>query len=376
MKDHYTRLAAAQTIVLKLGTRLLTHPTGEINPGYIEKIVSKLVPIREQGRNLVIVSSGAVGAGMGRLGLNRRPATIPERQAAAAVGQGLLIQSYEKIFAGYGHAVAQILLTRSDLVSRRRYINARNTISTLLKWGVIPIINENDSVSVEEIKFGDNDRLSALVAGLIDADLLILCTDIDGFYNANPREVPGATLIPVVEKITPEIRKCAGDSNSGLATGGMITKLQAAEIAVHSGADMVITSGSDLDNINRILNGEPVGTLFTARDYALKPRKRWIAYGQVARGTLIVDQGAGQALIQKNKSLLAIGIVRVEGLFKRGDLVLIADTGGREIGRGLVNFSSDDLSRIIKLPSARFSEVLGRECEAEVVHRDNLVVKD
>lgn len=364
----------SQTVVIKLGTSLITHKDGAINFEYMEKLTQVVSDLCERNLEIIIVSSGAIGAGLGSLHITKKPVTIPEKQATAAVGQGLLIQYYEKYFSNYDKTVAQILLTREDIVHRQRYINACNTIHTLLEWGVIPIINENDSVSVEEIKFGDNDYLSALVAGLANADLLILLTDIDGLYNAHPSS-PGAKLINCVDEITPEIKNCAGDTQSETATGGMITKLQAAEIAMTSGINMIITNGNHLDNLYRVFKGEQVGTLFKAKDHYLRQRKHWIAYGRIVQGELKIDEGAKKALITNGKSLLAIGITEVVGEFDKGDLVLITDSGGNEIGRGLVNYSSKEIEKIRNFPSDKIENILGYEYHEEVVHRDNMVIK-
>jgi len=361
-------------IVIKVGTRLITHANGKLNISYIEKLVRELADLHNQGREIILVSSGAVGAGMGRLAMTNRPDCVREKQACAAVGQGLLIHIYEKFFSEYGQVVAQILLTRGDMINRRRYINAGNTLDTLLNWGVIPIINENDSVSVQEIKFGDNDRLSALVAALCDAGLLIILTDIDGLYRSNPYLDPQAPLVSEVYEITEEIKSCAGSSRDKLATGGMITKLDAAEIAVNSGISMIIANGKDPTVLNRIINGEHIGTYFHPQKRFLNRRKRWIAYGRIEQGRITIDDGARKALCLEGKSLLPVGITDIHGSFKQGDLVVIQDRRGREIGRGLCNFSSAELSKIKQRSCAEISSRIGRIAVDEVIHRDNLVV--
>ncbi len=361
-------------VVVKVGTRLLTHSTGKLNLGYMEKLARELSDLRNQGHEVILVSSGSIGAGRGRLNIMHKEVTIPEKQAIAAVGQGLLVQIYEKLFSEYGLIVGQILLTRTDLVSRKRYINACNTVLTLLKLGVVPIINENDSVSVEELKFGDNDRLSALVAGLSDAHLLVLLTDIDGLYTSNPRKDPEARLIPVVEKIDDKIKAGADKSHDDLATGGMVTKLQAAEIATNSGVGMYITGGSDPGVISRLIKGEHEGTYFRPQVHFLNRRKRWIAYGQVIKGWVTVDQGACNALCSSNKSLLPVGVVSVEGNFEAGDLVAVKDLNGEEIGRGLCNFSSQELARIMQRTSPEIADIIERPFAEEVIHKDNLVI--
>lgn len=362
-------------VVVKVGTRLLTGSTGRLDPGYIESLVSQIAHLQGEGKELILVSSGAIGAGMGRLRMEHRPESIPEKQAAAAVGQGLLIQTYEKLFSRHGLIAAQVLLTRADLVSRRRYINARNTLRCLLGWGVIPIINENDTVSAEEIKFGDNDQLSALVAGLIDAQLLIILTTVDGFYRGDPCRDPEAELIPVVNNITPQLKSWAGRSTDELATGGMVTKLLAAEIATSSGTGVYIANGTAPDILKRIISGETVGTYFCPRKRYLNHRKRWIAYGRVVKGSVTVDDGARRALCRGGKSLLPVGVVGVKGSFKIGDLIAMQDLEGRELGRGLSNFSSATLARLKGYTSSEIAATLGDSARPEeVIHRDNMVI--
>ncbi len=368
---HQTRPAR---IVVKVGTRLLTHTNGKLNLGYIERLTRDLADLHHQDKEIILVSSGAIGAGMGRLNMTRRPTSIPEKQAAAAVGQGLLLQIYEKLFAEYGLIVAQILLTRSDLISRRRYLNACNTLHTLLRWGVLPIINENDSISVEEIRFGDNDRLSALVAGLSEADLLILLTTVEGFFSGNPATDLEAKLIPIVDEITPALRRWAGDSGDELATGGMITKLQAAEIATHSGIGMFIADGRIPGILNQIVSGERSGTFFRPQARYLNRRKRWIAFGRVVQGSVVVDDGARDALRKDGKSLLPVGVTALKGEFKTGDLIAVFDREGCEIGRGLTNFSSAEIALIKKQCSSEIAALIGRPADPEVIHRDNLVI--
>ncbi|NLY38308.1 MAG: glutamate 5-kinase [Firmicutes bacterium] len=361
-------------IVVKVGTRLVAHANGKLNLNFIEKLVRELSDLRNRGLEVILVSSGAIGAGIGRLNMPRRPESIPEKQAAAAVGQGLLIQIYEKFFAEYGLIVAQILLTRSDLISRRRYLNASNTILTLLRWGVVPIINENDTVAVHEIKFGDNDQLSALVAGLCDADLVIVLTNIDGLYTANPRKDKTAQLIPAVKEITAEVKSWGEASDDDLSTGGMVTKLQAAEIATSSGIGLYIANGNIPAVLHRILNGEQVGTYFYPQKKFLNRRKRWIAYGRVVQGKVVIDDGARKALCHDRKSLLPIGVIDVQGSFDSGALVAVVDQSGTEIGRGLTNFSAAELLRIKSRPSSEIERLIGRTAAAEVIHRDNLVI--
>ena len=287
-----------------------------------------------KGVEVAVVTSGAVAAGMGKLGLTERPKSIPEKQAAAAAGQSSLMGRYEKVFAAHNLNVAQVLLTHEDLSSRHRYLNARNTLFTLLSYNVIPIINENDTVVVDEIKFGDNDNLSALVAGLIDADLLLILTDTDGLYDKDPRSHADARLIPLVEKIDSHIEHMAGGVGTSIATGGMITKVQAARKASSVGIPTIIASGSDMSNIDRVFASEKVGTLFLSQSEKLTSRKHWIATVLKPKGAIIVDDGARDALISKGKSLLPTGIVGVEGDFGIGDAVLLEDKEGKKVGPG------------------------------------------
>lgn len=368
------QLKDAKKIVIKVGTSTLTYPSGKLNLHYIERIVRELADLKNQGKDVMLVSSGAIGAGIGKLGLKRKPKTIPKKQATAAVGQGMLIQVYGKIFAEYGHIVAQILLTRDDLINRQRYINSRNTLTTLLKLGVIPIINENDTVAVEEIEFGDNDNLSALVAGLINADLLINLSDINGLYTSNPHVNSDAQLISYVERITPEIENLAEQTGSSLGTGGMKTKLNSAKIAVNSGVSLVIANGQKPGIIHKIINGEKVGTLIPSHRKQLHSRKKWIAYGLTIQGSILVDKGAMEAVVKDGKSLLPSGILQIRGNFHSGDTVCVLDEKGIEFARGLVNYSSRDLERIKGLKTHEIPGVLGEEGQNEVIHRDNLVL--
>ncbi len=364
-----------QKIVIKVGTRLLTYDTGKLNLGLIDRLVREIADLKNQGKEVVLVSSGAVGAGIGRLGLKRKPVSVQEKQAVAAIGQGILIQFYEKHFAEYGHVVAQVLLTREDLENRSRYLNSRNTLLHLLKFGAIPIVNENDTISTAEIEFGDNDRLSALVATLIDAHLLLILTDIDGLYTANPQHDPEATCISLVEEITPSIKKIAGKTEEMLAKGGMISKVEAAEIAMASGINMVIANGRKPNIIEMVLNGEEIGTLFCSQQDQMRSRKRWIAFGQKIKGGITIDKGAEGALKQEGKSLLSIGVVQVEGNFSKGETISIySEHSGIEVARGLTNFSAEELRQIKGCKSNEIKNILGYAGSKEVIHRDNLVL--
>ncbi|MEF9934614.1 MAG: glutamate 5-kinase [Clostridium sp.] len=360
-------------IVVKVGSSTLTYENGRINLSQIEIITRQLADLHNMGYEVILVSSGAIGAGIGKLQMKKRPTTIPEKQAAAAVGQGLLLHMYEKLFSEYGQTVGQILLTREDMTDRVRFLNSRNALFSLLEMGVIPIINENDAVVVDEIKFGDNDTLSALVASLVEADLLILLSDIDGLYNDNPRTNPDAKIINFVEEITEEVEKCAGGAGSNLGTGGMITKIKAAKIAVSSGSVMVIGNGSDPSIIKGIVSGKEIGTWFKQTDHPLQARKRWIAFGKKPMGSIKVDKGAAPAICIDNKSLLPSGVIEITGTFNEGDLVNILDNKGEEIARGLVNYPSYEIDLIKGLNSCEINSKLGHKNYDVIVHRDNLV---
>ncbi|MCL6588623.1 MAG: glutamate 5-kinase [Firmicutes bacterium] len=372
--DYLKHLQKAVRIVVKVGTSTLAHSTGKLNLNRMEQLVRQLVDLQNQGREVLLVTSGAVGAGMGRLGITQKPALIVEHQALAAIGQGLLMHVYEKLFAEYGQIVAQVLLTRSDVSDRKRYLNSRNTLLNLLKYKVIPVINENDTVATEELKFGQNDCLSALVAGLIEADLLILLSDIDGLYTANPKDDPKAKLIPLVSEITPDILAMAGGAGSSLGSGGMKTKLEAAQMATTAGVSMVIMNGNDPAQIQRIFAGVPIGTVFPSSQPAVNSRKRWIAFGPQVNGELVVDEGAERALVKNGKSLLPSGVIELRGEFEEGDLIRILNSSESELGRGLTNYGKEQLLKIKGCKSSEIQARLGYKHADEVIHRDNLVI--
>ena len=368
------QLQAARRIVVKVGTSTLTHPNGKLNYSRIEGLVRELANAVNAGKQILLVSSGAVGAGMDRLGWKEKPKTIPAKQAAAAVGQGILMHTYEKLFAEYGQVVAQVLLTREDSVNRRRYANSRNTLLTLLDIGVIPIINENDAVSIDELKIGDNDTLSANVAAIVDADLLIILSDVDGVYSANPQTDPQARLLPEIAEVTPEVEAICGGAGTMRGTGGMLTKMAAARMAMNSGIVMVIASCGRDGVVQSIIDGRPIGTLFPPRQNRLQFRKRWLAFGARIKGRLTVDKGCAQALLSNGSSLLAAGIKSVDGSFEQGSTVSIVNPDGWEIARGLVNYSTDDVRKIMGAHTHEIAEILGHKPYDEVVHRDNLVL--
>ncbi|HHT36915.1 MAG TPA: glutamate 5-kinase [Firmicutes bacterium] len=367
-------------IVVKIGSSSLTHDSGKLNLQRIDHFIRQLVDLKNQGREVIFVTSGAVGAGMGALGMKDRPQLIPEQQAAAAVGQAQLMAVYNRFLREYGEIGAQILLTAGDLENRQRYLNAYNTMTCLLRRGVIPIINENDTVATEEIKFGDNDTLSALVAGMADAELLIILSDIDGLYDGDPRQNSAAKKIDKVERISPQIEALAKGRGSRLGTGGMQTKISAAKIAVNSGIITVIGPAHHEYVIPKIVamlehgNDYSIGTTFLPGVYALSKRKHWLMYGQNASGTLVVDEGAEEALLVRGKSLLPGGIVAVEGSFQHGDLVKVVNEKGALVGKGLVNYSSAEIDQIKGRHSREIDSILGFSCGADVIHRDNLAV--
>ncbi|MDB9376190.1 glutamate 5-kinase [Nodularia sphaerocarpa] len=366
-----------QTIVVKIGTSSLTQPeSGQLALSTIATLAETLCHLRQQGHRVILVSSGAVGVGCARLGLTERPKAIALKQAVAAVGQGRLMRIYDDLFTTLNQPIAQVLLTRSDLVERSRYLNAYNTFRELLGLGVIPVVNENDTVAVDELKFGDNDTLSALVASLVEADWLFILTDVDKLYSADPRSVPDAQPISLVSSLKElaELQVQTTSPGSQWGTGGMLTKISAARIAVAAGVRTVITQGRFPQNIEKIIQGELLGTHFQPQPEPTSARKRWIAYGLVPAGKLYLDTGAIAAIAQAGKSLLAAGIKSVSGEFDAQDAVQLCDHQGNEIARGLVNYSSDDLQKIRGCHSREIFTILGYVGAETVIHRDNLVL--
>jgi len=367
-------LGGCRRLVVKVGSGLVTAPDAGADPGRIETLAAELASVRE-GREIVLVSSGAIVTGMAKLALAERPRSIPEKQAAAAVGQAALMWQYEIAFKRHDLGVAQVLLSAHDIADRGRYLNARNTLLTLLRFGVVPIVNENDTVAVDEIKVGDNDNLSALVAALIDADLLVLLTDVDGLYTGDPSVDPAARKIDTVEAVTGEIERLVWDRAGRVSVGGMATKLEAAQKAAASGIPMVIASGRESGVLRRLLAGEPVGTYFAPRADRLTARKRWIAFAVPPQGRLAVDAGALRALTHQGRSLLPSGVVAVEGDFAAGEVVaVVGRDDGREIGRGLVNFDAAEVRKILGARTSEIEARLGYRGVDEVIHRDNLVI--
>ncbi|MEG1254382.1 glutamate 5-kinase [Clostridium sp.] len=372
--DRNYYLHQVKRVVIKVGTSTLTHSTGLLNFERIEKLVRQISDINNKGIEVILVSSGAIAAGMGKLGLKIRPKTIPEKQAAAAVGQGTLIHMYGKFLSEYGKVGAQILLTRDDMSDRKRFLNIRNTFFSLLEANVIPIVNENDAVVVDEIKFGDNDTLSAMVTSSVEGDLLIILSDIHGLYDSNPKNNPKASLISDVIEITDDIISCAGQAGSSLGTGGMITKLNAAKIAVSAGASMVIVNGSEENVLNRVLDGENLGTFFHPNTNKLNARKHWLAYGTNVSGMIIIDSGAEKAIINKHTSLLPKGVLEISGVFGEGDVVSIENEEGKVIAQGITNFSSEDINSIKGVNSNKIESILGYKSYNVVIHTNNMVL--
>ncbi len=361
-------------VVVKVGSSSIAYSTGKLNLYQIEGLVRQLSDLHNQGKDVLLVTSGAIGAGTGKLGLAGRPKTIPGKQAAAAIGQGILMHIYGKFFSEYGVTAGQVLLTREDFSDRRRFLNARNTLHALLQYGVIPVINENDTVAVDEIKLGENDTLSALVAGLVDAELLILLSDVQGLYTADPRKDPQARLIREVREITPEIELLAGGAGSKLGTGGMATKISAARIASHSGVTTVLACAGEKNIVLKVVAGEQVGTVFLPSSNKLVNKKQWIAYSAAVCGEIRVDEGAALALIKQGKSLLPSGVTGVEGQFEMGSPVSIVGPDGQEIARGITSYSSSEIDRIKGAQTKEISRILGYKDYEEVVHRNNMVL--
>jgi glutamate 5-kinase len=366
---------AATTIVVKVGTRVLTGDDGKLNEQQIADLAEQVHQVIASGRKVALVSSGAVGSGMGRLGLKTRPTDLAHLQAVAAVGQSLLVEAYERSLWNYGHHAAQVLLTAEDLDHRMRYLNARNTILTLMELGAVPIINENDTVSVEELQttFGDNDRLAAIVTNLIQAPLLVLLSDVDGLYTAHPSD-PGSQCIRTVDHVDDSIREMVRDRAGQLSRGGMASKIQAARLVTAAGENVIIASGRTPHVLPKIIAGEMVGTLFLAQGQSLAARKRWIGLSVQPRGHLVLDAGARAAVEHSGRSLLAAGVVDAVGKFAKGDVVALRDQQGVEFARGLTNYCADDVRRIKGLKTHEIATTLGHCPYDEVVHRDNMVV--
>lgn len=367
-------LKTSKTLIVKVGSSLVTNNGEGLDRAAIAAWAEQISELVKQGKQVVLVSSGAVAEGMQRLGWKKRPVEVNELQAAAAVGQMGLVQMYESCFAKHGLHTAQLLLTHEDLADRKRYLNARSTLKTLLDLRVIPIINENDTVVTEEIRFGDNDTLGALVANLIEADTLVILTDQQGLYSADPRKDPNAIFINFETAGNPALEKMAGGAGSNVGTGGMLTKILAAKRAAKSGADTIIASGREPNVLVRLSAGEAIGTHLKAEQMKTVAKKQWLADHLRLGGRLILDAGAATVLTKEGKSLLAIGVVDVQGSFERGDVVACLNEQGEELARGIVNYNSQEVARIKRKPSQEIEAILGYVEESELIHRDNMVV--
>lgn len=367
-------LKMVKRVVIKIGSRVLTDDSGALDAGVISHICGSIAALRGRGLQVLVVSSGAIAAGRSELGLTEKPRTIPQKQAAAAIGQTRLMHAYQEALAPHGLKAAQVLLTGEDLGSRQRFLNARSTLNALLEFGVVPVINENDTVVVDEIKFGDNDNLSALVTNVAEAHLLLILTDIEGFFTADPRTDPAARLVPLVRGITREIERAAGGAGSGVGTGGMATKVAAAKKAGKNGVPTILIEGKRQGGIEAAMRGDEVGTLFLPGGEAIKGRKHWIAYTLKPTGRIIVDDGAREVLLRKGKSLLPSGVDRVEGRFERGACVRICGMDGKEFARGLSDYSGAEISRLAGRKSSEIEKILGYRYADVIIHRDNLVI--
>jgi glutamate 5-kinase len=368
-------MRAARRIVVKVGSSLLAKRGVGLDRAYVGRLADAIAQAKADGRVLALVTSGAIAAGLERMGIRERPKSLRHLQAAAAVGQIELAHAYTEEFGRHGFTVGQVLITRDGIENRERYLNARNTLLTLLADGIIPIINENDTVSVDEIRFGDNDTLAALTAALVDADLLVIFTDVAGFCAGDPSREGGAEVIAEVDEVTPELESMALGPGSSFGSGGMRTKLAAARTATARGSAMVLASGRDPGALSRILSGESVGTFFRPRSHPLEARKAWIAYASARTGTVVVNDGAKAAILDRKTSLLAVGIKSVRGAFRRGDTIGIADESGREFARGVTCYSADEVERIKGMKSDDLPAALGADyAEPEVVNRDDLAV--
>jgi glutamate 5-kinase len=361
-------------IVVKVGTSSITYPTGKVNLGKMELLARDLSDLHSSGREVVLTSSGAVGAGVGKLNCPP-PSSLPEKQALAAIGQGILMHMYEKFFSEYSKSVAQVLLTRDCFSDPERYLNSRHTLFSLLHFGVIPIINENDTVAVDELKFGDNDTLSAMVACNVEADLLIILSDIDGLYDSDPRKNKNACLISEVSEITEAMLESSKTRGSSLSSGGMFTKLAAARMTMPNGIPLVIASSDEPNVVRRVVDGESVGTLFVpSREEGYASRRRWIAAGSSAKGSVVVDDGAAEALLRRGKSLLPSGVKKVEGRFEPGDVIAVKNASNVEIARGVSNYNHDDAAKIMGRRTGEIEKILGRRDYEELIHRNNMAV--
>ena len=375
MNNITQNLANCTTLVIKVGSSLVTAEGRGIDQNALDNWATQIAAVQKMGKRIILVSSGAIAEGVKRLGWAKRPTAVNELQAAAAVGQMGIAQAYEHAFAPHNIITAQILLTHDDLRNRTRYLNARSTLQTLLDKGIVPIINENDTVTTDEIKLGDNDTLGALVTNLIDADALLILTDQRGLYDSDPRKNPNAQFISQISAAHPELENMAGGAGSNVGTGGMYTKVLAAKRAALSGASTVVASGHEEKVIMRLLQGESIGTLFTSEFSRVNARKQWLLGHIQISGSIVIDEGAEQALLNKHSSLLPIGCIAVHGHFQRGELITVLNSKNQEIARGLSNYSSSEAQKILKSPTHKINDKLGYAHEDELIHRDNLALQ-
>ncbi|MDR0520434.1 MAG: glutamate 5-kinase [Planctomycetaceae bacterium] len=368
-------LKTCDVIVVKVGTNVLSLPSGLLNEPRMVLLCRDLSQMIQKKKRIILVSSGAVGAGMGQLKLTERPAEIDYLQAVAAVGQGKLIETYEHFLRIYGVQCAQILLTANDISNRESYLNVRNTLRILLDLGILPIINENDTVSVERLHttFGDNDRLASLIANLFEQPLLLLLTDVDGLFDRDP-SLPGAKLIPLVEQWSPDLMQMAAEKRSSRSKGGMSSKLKAAKMITASGGNVIIANGDREESLQQIFAANETGTLFLAQNHFLTARKRWLGFAVQSNGRIIIDDGAVNAIVKRGRSLLPVGIVDADGSFERGEIVSLVDRHHQEVGRGLTNYGLRDVLRICGKKTSELQEIIGQHVYMEVVHRDNLQI--
>jgi glutamate 5-kinase len=368
-------IESARRVVVKIGSGVLTLENG-LNRALIDDLAADISALRAEGAEIVLVSSGAIAAGIRKMNFSKRPATVSQQQATAAIGQISLMAAYEESFGRHGHKVAQVLLTRDDLTHRRRYLNARNTLLALLSWKIIPIINENDTVVVDEIKFGDNDNLSAMVTNLLDAPVLINLTNIDGLFDKDPRSHADAALIPVVERVNRKVARIASTIPGFLGTGGMASKVEAAQKAALSGAATIIANGLKKGILRDILAGKDVGTLFLPREVPLCNRKHWIVFTKSPKGEIVIDAGAEKAIVENGKSLLPSGVKGVAGRFRLGNSVKLISESGKEIAVGMVNYDAGDIQKIMGAKTSEIESLLGFKHDDEIIHRDNLILMD
>ena len=377
MTDPIRHQIAAETsrVVIKVGTRVLTHRDGRLNMQQVASLSQQLAQLAESGKQVALVSSGAVGAGMSHLGWKNRPADVAQLQAVAAIGQTKLIEEYDRNLSANGRHAAQVLLTAADLDDRRRYLNVRNTLLTLLELGTIPIINENDTVIVDELMttFGDNDRLAAAVTNLLQATLLIILSDIEGLFDGDPTSQE-TQLIPQVDRVDQHTMSFVRDRSTGHSKGGMASKLEVARSLTAAGENVIIACGHDAENVSRIFDGEQVGTLFVGQRKSISPFKRWLGFSAQPKGTITIDAGAERAVLEQGRSLLPIGIQSVVGEFRKGDVISISNASGSELARGLTNYDAAELARILGIRSENIAEVLGHHPYDEAIHRDNLTL--